>query len=179
MIKILMMKFIITEEEKKSIINLHGLQSNISEQFEILSINPANLIFRNDPTNSKTILLSGKVGNKTQTLRYNISGRYGNVGSFPLILRNIRRDNTTKDLLGEATPNYEELNWIKSTALKGAFKLIPSKSKTKDGWLMIRIPVKKLNEALSELNKNKGTTASIDAGSGVYVDLRLVGSQTA
>jgi hypothetical protein len=50
-------------------------------------------------------------------------------------------------------------------------KLIPKDSLTKDGWLMIRVPVDKLNAALIQLHKNKGSSAEIKVGSGIDIEL--------
>lgn len=50
-------------------------------------------------------------------------------------------------------------------------KLIPKGLITSDGWLQIKIPVDKLNNALVQLHNNKGTSAEINARGGVNIKL--------
>jgi hypothetical protein len=51
-------------------------------------------------------------------------------------------------------------------------KLIPNNSLTKDGWLSISVPVDKLNDALIQLHKNKGSSAQIKVDGGITINLK-------
>lgn len=130
---------------------------------------PSAINFYTDPKDSKKILLaqrdkSGRVIPGT-THRYSIEGKYGLVG-FDVKLRNVRRDKIG-NLLAEATPT----GFMASKLMK----LLPSKDKTTDGWLYVKVPVQKLNDSIAQLRKNQGDKASIDAGQGVTVKLEYVG----
>jgi hypothetical protein len=94
---------------------------------------------------------------------YKLSGSYGFIG-FDIILRNVSRNASNGSLLGEVMP--------KSGTVAGIMKkLIPSNSLTKDGWLLISVPVDKLNAALVQLHNNKGSSAEIKVGSGIEINL--------
>ena len=49
--------------------------------------------------------------------------------------------------------------------------LIPSDSLTEDGWMYIKVPVDKLNDALVQLHKNRGSKAQIEVEGGVTINL--------
>ena len=94
---------------------------------------------------------------------YKLSGSYGFI-SFDITLRNVARNPSSGVLTAEVMP--------KSGTVAGIMKkLIPKDSLTKDGWLMIRVPVDKLNAALIQLHKNKGSSAEIKVGSGIDIEL--------
>jgi len=143
----------------------------------LLSIlsSPGSLNFFSDPKNKKSILLAQRDAKGSiipgTTHQYAISGDYGVMG-FDVELRNVRR-NKIGDLLAEAKPT----GWF-AGKLMG---LLPSKNKkgydlkTADGWLYVQVPVNKLNTSISDLVKNQGKKAKIDAGSGVDVTLKYIG----
>ena len=136
---------------------------------------PGNLNFFSDPKNKKSILLAQRDAKGSivpgTTHQYAISGEYGIMG-FDVELRNVRR-NKKGDLLAEAKPSG-----FFARKLMG---LLPNKNKqgnnlkTADGWLYILVPVAKLNKSISDLVKNQGKKAEIDAGSGVEVTLKYIG----
>lgn len=142
----------------------------ISEQVQLMSVLSANpsLLSFTGKDNSKELYISlrdqktGKVV-PNSTYKYEISAEYG-LG-FDVILRGVSR-NSKGDLTAQATAS----NWVG----KKAMNLIPSKFKTKDGWLWIQIPNAKITQSLNQLKQSQGKTAKIDAGNGVKITLTLV-----
>jgi hypothetical protein len=97
---------------------------------------------------------------------YQVKGKWS-FFSFDITLYNVRRD-TNGDLLALAWPTNKTVQ----ATLK---KLVPTKSlDPKTGYLNLRIPNAKINEAIVKLRANKGSEASIDAGNGVKVTLTLI-----
>jgi hypothetical protein len=94
---------------------------------------------------------------------YKLSGSYGFI-DFDITLRNVVRNRASGVLTGEVMPRNGTVAGIMK-------KLIPSNSLTKDGWLQIKVPLDKLNAALVQLHKNKGSSAEIKVGSGVGINL--------
>ena len=97
------------------------------------------------------------------TLTYKIKGEYG-ISSFAVNMRNFKRRNDGSLEL-EAKPNSRIVAWTMK-------KLVPDGNQTTDGWLRVLIPVEKINAALDELFKNKGSEAKIVAGNGIKIVLR-------
>lgn len=104
----------------------------------------------------------GKVIPNTK-FSYKISGSYGYI-DFDITLRNVIRYSASGVLTAEVMPKN-------STVAKIMKKLIPDHALTKDGWLMIHVKVDKLNAALTQLHNNKGSSAEINVGSGVKINL--------
>jgi hypothetical protein len=145
------------------------INEGITPLLSILST-PQAIGFSSDPKDSESILLAQRRSDGSvipgTTHRYSIKGEYGYMG-FDVALRNVRRDRKTGDLLAQAKP---------TGFLAGKLmKLLPSKNKTADGWLYVQVPVAKLNSSISNLLKNKGQKAEIDAGQGVSVTLKYKG----
>jgi hypothetical protein len=98
---------------------------------------------------------------------YQVKGKYGILPSFDISLYNVVRA-TNGDLFALAWPKSKAIQaTLKSLAPKGAFD--PA-----TGYLSLRIPSAKINEAIIKLRQNKGSDASIDAGHGVKVILTLI-----
>lgn len=137
----------------------------ISEQSTLLNINPQNIFFSAGDT-SKQIKLKGVDPKTKQTLvlKYNIEGEYG-IFDFDVFLRNIKRQ-PNGDLTAEAKPSNNAVAWTMK-------KLVPKEHQTHDGWLFIRIPFVKINQAIVQLKQNQGSKAEIDAGQGVTINLSL------
>ena len=71
------------------------------------------------------------------------------------------------------SPQYEKL--IPFFEEYGYGFLVPNKNfDPATGYLSLRIPNAKINEAIVKLKENKGSTATIDAGGGVKVTLTLI-----
>ena len=97
---------------------------------------------------------------------YKVKGKWS-FFSFDITLYNVRRDRNG-DLLALAWPTNKTIQ----ATLK---KLVPTKSfDPKTGYLDLRIPNAKINEAIVKLRANKGSEAVIDAGNGVKVTLTLI-----
>lgn len=97
---------------------------------------------------------------------YQVRGKYG-IFSFDISLYNVKRA-SNGDLFA--------LAWPKNKAIQSTLKtLVPNKNfDPATGYLDLRIPNAKINEAIVKLKANKGSTATIDAGSGIKVTLTLV-----
>jgi hypothetical protein len=161
-----MKRLIITEEEKNHILNMHvssAKKNYLTEQMTLLTI-PAAKINITQGDNSKQILLkhTDPTTKKTLVLKYNISGSYS-FFNFDVEMRNIKR-NTDGSLTAEVKPS----NGMVHKTLKS---LVKKDFLTPDGWLYVRIPVEKINQAIEELKQNRGSSAEIDAGNGVSVEL--------
>jgi hypothetical protein len=98
---------------------------------------------------------------------YQVKGKYGIFPSFDITLYNLKRENNG-DLVG--------LAWPTSKTIQATLKtLVPNKNfDPTTGYLRLRIPNAKINEAIAKLRVNKGSTAKIDAGNGVDVILTLI-----
>ena len=97
---------------------------------------------------------------------YKVKGKWS-FFSFDITLYNVRRDRNG-DLLALAWPTNKTIQ----ATLK---KLVPTKNfDPKTGYLDLRIPNAKINEAIVKLRANKGSEAVIDAGNGVKVTLTLI-----
>ena len=97
---------------------------------------------------------------------YQVRGKFGFI-PFDITLYNVRRD-TNGDLVALAWPNNKAIQ----ATLK---KLVPSGNfDPKTGYLRLRIPNSKINEAIIKLRENKGSKATIDAGNSVNVILTLI-----
>ena len=97
---------------------------------------------------------------------YQVKGKWS-FFSFDITLYNVRRERSG-DLLALAWPTNKTIQ----ATLK---KLVPTKSfDPKTGYLKLRIPNAKINEAIVKLRENKGSEAVIDAGNGVKVTLTLI-----
>lgn len=163
-----MSRLLITEEEKNSILEKYGL---VTEQVTFLSIYPNVNALRSANMginqNSNIIYLTKRGPNNTvipnSKFSYEVSGSYG-FFSFNVKLRNIKRG-ADGSLNIEAQPSN-------SAVLSIMKKMVPSNNLTTDGWLKVSIPVDKLNTALDQLFKNKGSVAEIDAGNGVAIELK-------
>jgi hypothetical protein len=177
-----MKTFIIEEQEKNRILNMHkeatekhylnnlseskDSKGNINEQLTLLNVPSLGIMMGSSPGNEQQILLKG-VDPKTKitsVLKYNVEGQYEGIG-FDVNLRNFKR-NADGSLYVEAQPD----NWFVKTAVSA---LIPNKDLTKDGWIMNKIPKAKIDNAIAALKQNKGTTANLDAGHGVMIKLSL------
>ena len=121
--------------------------------------NNTNVIYltRRDQTTGKEI--------PNSKFSYKLSGSYGFI-PFDITLRNVFR-NASGELMGHVMPKNGTVAGIMK-------KLIPSNSLTQDGWLQIRVPVDKLNAALVQLHKNKGSSAEIKVGSGIEINLTKI-----
>lgn len=131
--------------------------------------NPAALAV-NGTDNSNKIYLAQR-NNNGQVIpgskySYEVRGKYGFVG-FDISLRKVYREPKTGDLIAQAFPK----NGIVQNLLK---TLVPKKNRTEDNWLYVRVPNAKLNEALTMLKTNKGSEATLDAGGGIKVALKLI-----
>jgi hypothetical protein len=94
---------------------------------------------------------------------YKLSGSKG-LFDFNIVLRNVTRNVTTGDLIGEVLP--------KSSVIASIMKnLVPKDSLTEDGWMYIKVPVDKLNDALTQLYKNRGSKAQIEVEEGITINL--------
>ena len=98
---------------------------------------------------------------------YQVKGKYGILPSFDISLYNVKRA-SNGDLFA--------LAWPTSKAIQATLKtLVPNKNfDPATGYLSLRIPNAKINEASVKLKANKGSTATIDAGGGVKVTLTLI-----
>lgn len=94
---------------------------------------------------------------------YKLSGSYGFI-NFDITLRKVRRNRASGNLTAEILPKNGTVAGIMK-------KLIPKDHLTDDGWLYITVPVDKLNAALVQLHKNKGSSAEIKVGSGIKIEL--------
>ena len=119
-------------------------------------------------TNIIYLTRRGADGNEVPNSKfsYKLSGSYGFI-DFDITLRNIGRNRGSGVLSGEVMPKN-------STVAKIMKKLIPSHALSQDGWLQIRVPVDKLNDALVQLHDNKGSSAEIKVGSGIEINLEKV-----
>jgi len=98
---------------------------------------------------------------------YQVRGKYGIFPSFDISLFNVKRAGNG-DLFA--------LAWPKSKAIQATLKtLVPTeKFDPATGYLSLRIPNAKINDAIVKLRANKGSEAVIDAGNGVKVTLTLI-----
>ena len=98
---------------------------------------------------------------------YQVRGKYGILPSFDISLYNVKRA-SNGDLFA--------LAWPTNKAIQATLKtLVPNKNfDPATGYLRLRIPNVKINEAINKLRENKGSTAKIDAGNGVDVILTLI-----
>jgi hypothetical protein len=146
----------------------------ISEQYNVplltVLANPA-LISMGAQNGSSVIYLTQRDA-KGQVIpnskySYQVKGKYGILPSFDIALYNVRRD-SVGDLYA--------LAWPTSKAIQATLKtLVPNKNfDPATGYLRLRIPNVKINEAINKLRENKGSTAKIDAGNGVDVILTLI-----
>jgi hypothetical protein len=152
-----MKRFVITEEDRKHIMGLY-------EQLALLNIEPKNIYFGSGD-HTKQIKLKG-VDPKTKQpliLKYNIMAKFG-FANFGVNIRRIYRESDGA-IRAQVLPD--------NILGKNALKLIPDKFKSADGWLNIAVPGKKIFEAISQLIKNKGTQANLDAGHGVVIKLTV------
>lgn len=94
---------------------------------------------------------------------YKLSGSYSFI-NFDIILRKVIRSRSNGELKAQVKPT----NGTVASIMK---KLIPKGQITSDGWLEIKIPVDKLNNALVQLHNNKGTSAEINARDGINIKL--------
>ena len=157
----------LTESELTNLIEkIVKEKSLVNEQLTLLARPLENLSIGPSSVSNKAIKLSYKnpQTKKTEYLRYDINATYTGIG-FEVELRNIKRESDGA-LTAEALPS----NSIVKFALK---KLVADKFKTKDGWLTVKVPKQKIEEAIVTLKKNKGQTATIDAGNGVSIVLKL------
>ena len=152
-----MKRFVITEEDRKHIMGLY-------EQLALLNIEPKNIYFGSGD-NTKQIKLKGvdPKTNQPLILKYNIMAKFG-FANFGVNIRRIYRESDGA-ISAQVLPD--------NTLGKNALKLIPDKFKSADGWLNIEIPGKKIFEAISQLLKNKGAQANLDAGHGVVIKLTV------
>jgi hypothetical protein len=98
---------------------------------------------------------------------YQVKGKYGILPSFDISLYNVKRA-SNGDLFALAWPKSKAIQaTLKSLVPKSAFDLAT-------GYLSLRIPNAKINDAIIKLRANKGSTAKIDAGNGVDVILTLI-----
>jgi hypothetical protein len=164
-------RLIIFEEEKSSILSQYNL---ITEQQSVflaaypniqvlraanMNITPnTNIIYLTKRDKDNNVLPNSKFS-------YKVSGSYG-LFDFNVKLRNFKRlSNGSLELEAQPTNNL---------VLSAMKKLVPKESKTSDDWLRVEVPVDKLNLALQELLKNKGSVANINAGEGVEIELKQV-----
>jgi hypothetical protein len=120
----------------------------------------------NNNTNIIYLTRRGEDGNIIPNTKfsYKLSGSYGFI-NFDIILRKVMRSRSTGVLTAEVMP--------KNSTVAGIMKkLIPNNSLTKDGWLSISVPVDKLNDALIQLHKNKGSSAQIKVDGGITINLK-------
>lgn len=97
---------------------------------------------------------------------YELSGSYGFIG-FDIILRNVARSATTGALTAQVMP--------KNGTVKGMMtKLIPKDAITPDGWLKVYVSTKQINDALTKLHNNEGSSAEIKVGNGIGITLEKV-----
>jgi nitrogen fixation protein len=97
---------------------------------------------------------------------YKVSGSYGFVG-FDINLRNVKRNPLTGALTADVMP--------KNNTVKGIMmKLIPKDAITADGWLNVYVSTKQINDALTKLHNNDGSSAEIKVGNGVGINLEKV-----
>jgi len=94
---------------------------------------------------------------------YKLSGSYGFI-NFDITLRKVSRNRGSGNLTAQILPKNGTVAGIMK-------KLIPKDHLTDDGWLYINVPVDKLNAALTQLHKNKGSKAQIKVGSGIDIEL--------
>lgn len=96
---------------------------------------------------------------------YQVRGKYKFI-PFDITLFNVKRERNG-DLTALANP--------KNKAIKAAMDtFIPAKNKSPEGYLYVRVPNAKINEAVIKLRDNKGSKAEIDAGNGVKIILTLI-----
>lgn len=167
-------RFIITEEEKKNILRQYGV---ISEQkvplMTILAVPSKVGVSSQDNSNIVYLTQRDEKGQEIPNSKYSykVKGVYDpgallpNV-NFDVKLRSVRR-NAAGDLLGEAQPTNTFMQKTMNT-------LVNKKYRTTDNWLVFTVPVAKLNSSLQTLSQNKGSSATIDAGNGVDINLSLV-----
>lgn len=97
---------------------------------------------------------------------YQLSGSYGFI-SFDIILRNVVRSATTGALTAQVMP--------KNGTVKGMMtKLIPKDAITADGWLKVYVSTKQINDALTKLHNNEGSSAEIKVGNGIGINLEKI-----
>jgi hypothetical protein len=97
---------------------------------------------------------------------YKLSGSYGFI-NFDIILRNVVRNAMTGALRADVMP--------KNNTVKGIMmKLIPKDAITADGWLNVYVSTKQINDALTKLHNNEGSSAEIKVGNGVGINLEKV-----
>lgn len=97
---------------------------------------------------------------------FTVSGSYGII-SFNIILRKVVRSRSNGRLTAEIQPK----NGMVASMMKN---LISKQSITSDGWLAIKIPVDKLNTALTQLHNNKGSRAEIKVDGGITINLKQI-----
>ena len=179
-----------SEEEKNTIREQHGMKvvtenfhkllgsklgdvkPLLNEQVNLLAINPASILFSSGDT-TKQIKLKGIDPTTKQplidpttkqplVLKYNIKGEYS-FFNFDVNLRKITRL-ANGDLFAEAQPSNP-------LATKAMQTLVKANNLSKDGWLLVLVPAKKINESIMQLRQNNGGSAKIDAGKGVTITL--------
>ena len=97
---------------------------------------------------------------------YQVKGKY-KFFNFDITLYNVKRA-TNGDLFALAWPTNKMIqSTLKTLAPKGNFD-------ETTGYLKLRIPNAKINEAIVKLRENKGSEAEVDAGNGVKVILTLI-----
>jgi hypothetical protein len=96
---------------------------------------------------------------------YQVKGKYKFI-PFDVSLYNVKRERNG-DLVAMAYPK----NKIVQAALDS---LIKKEFKSPEGWLKVRVPNAKINDAVIKLKENKGSEAVIDAGNGVKIVLTLI-----
>lgn len=96
---------------------------------------------------------------------YQVRGKYQFI-PFDIALYDVKRERNG-DLVAKAEP--------KNKAIKSAMDtFIPAKNKSPEGFLYVRVPNAKINDAVIKLRNNKGSEAAIDAGNGVKIVLTLI-----
>ena len=168
-----MKNLFLTEEEKSTILEKHK-NAILKEHHNTLLVeqtkvpilnvlsNPGFVNFTKEPLDSKdkksndsNIIYLSQVDKNyhripNSTFSYKIGGTYKGI-DFDLNLRKVWRGQS-----GNLHAEVQPTNWFVKTAMT---TLIPEKNLTKDGWLVIEIPVKSVNDAITELRNKKGSSA--------------------
>jgi hypothetical protein len=154
----------LTESDLTELVKKVINESNIiTEQLAMLNYPLASILFT-PGDNTKQIKLKVLTDPKKNTysvLKYDVKAKY-TFFNFDVEMRNFKRPGGNLTL--EALPNN-------SAVQKTMRTLVPKESLTPDGWLKVRIPPDKIQEAIEDLKKNKGSSATIDAGQGVKIIL--------
>lgn len=130
---------------------------------DTLNLPAKDILLRNSTSNNNIIFLSPASSPGTQ-FKYKVGGIYT---WFPF---NISVRNISKDKAGNLILQAQPQN---SVVKKAMSKAISAKNLTKDGWIMLTVPIDKLQAGLAEVKKNGGKSGKIDAGYGVGVQLTL------